>query len=143
MEIVQLKEASEEQLENINALLQQLRANASETIGSMEELKIIFGNPNAVLIVAKDGERIAGMATLYVLQKIGKRTGIVEDVVVDEAYRGHGLGEQVMKKVIESAREHEIQSLSLTSRPARVAAHKLYKKLGFAPKETTPFSLRL
>ena len=77
------------------------------------------------------------------MQKLDKRIGSVDDVVVDNAYRGQGLGAAIMHKVIEVAQEQKLKALSLTSRPARVAGNKLYQKLGFVQKETNVYRLKL
>ena len=110
------------------------------TAGTLSD---ILKNGDAVFIVAKDDDRIIGVASLYVMRKIHKNTGSVEDVVVDEGYRGQGLGEKIMLKLIEVARAKGLQTLTLTSRPERVAGNKLYQKLGFVIKETNAYRLQL
>lgn len=141
--IEQLKEASAEAVNDISRLLSQLRENPEEHVATLNELKAVVEDKNVVFIVAKDGDHIIGMATLYMLTKFSKRIAYVEDVVVDGAYRGQGLGEKIMRALIDIARAEGVKTLNLTSRPARVAANKLYQKLGFEQKETNPYRLRL
>jgi ribosomal protein S18 acetylase RimI-like enzyme len=95
------------------------------------------------MVVAQDGRRIVGIVTLYVEQKVGKRTAYIEDVVVDGAYRGRGLGKQLMNALIAAARAQKVSSLHLTSNPKREAANLLYKKLGFTLRETNVYSKAL
>jgi ribosomal protein S18 acetylase RimI-like enzyme len=83
------------------------------------------------------------MATLYLFTKFGKRSGQVEDVVVDSDFRGQHLGEEIMQRIIEVARDNKVATLHLTSRPVRVAANKLYQKMGFEKKETNVYRLRI
>ncbi len=134
---------TEEALHDINILLSELRANASEHGATLSELKAIADDENVVCVIAQDGVRIIGMATLYVLQKFGKRVAHVEDVVVHSDYRGQGLGKAIMEEVIKVARSKDVRTLHLTSRPAREAANKLYQKLGFERKETNAYRLKL
>ncbi|HEY4520841.1 MAG TPA: GNAT family N-acetyltransferase [Candidatus Paceibacterota bacterium] len=141
--IERIFEASEGMIEDINRLLPQLRASPEEHNGSLAELQTIVGDKNAALIVARDEKKIVGMATLYMIAKFSKRTGTVEDVVVDSAYRGRGLASQILKKLIDIAKEEGVKTLSLTSRPAREAANKLYQKLGFERKETNVYRMKL
>ena len=143
IEITRLKEVSEQAVADIGILLQQLRENSEEHKTSAEELSAIVADNNIVFIVAKDGARIIGMASLYMMNKLSKRTGEVEDVVVDNAYRGQGLGEKLMQTVIDTARAEHLKTLHLTSRPERVAGNKLYQKLGFELKQTNPYRLKL
>ncbi len=143
VEIVQLKQSSEQAAADIGNLLRQLREDPNEHKVSAEELKTITDDKNVALIVAKDGERIVGMATLYILTKLSKRTAQIEDVVVDSGYRGQGLGEKLMRAVIDIARTEKVKTLHLTSRPERTAGNALYQKLGFELKQTNPYRLKL
>jgi ribosomal protein S18 acetylase RimI-like enzyme len=143
IEITRLKEANEQAVADIGLLLQQLRENPEEHHTSLEELRTIVEDNNIALLVVKDGERIVGMASLYMMTKFSKRTAEVEDVVVDSGYRGKGLGEKLMQAVIDTARAEHIKTLHLTSRPERVAGNKLYQKLGFELKKTNPYRLKL
>lgn len=141
MEIMRLSEATDAALADINRVNSQLHDDGRQ--GSIDELRSMVGDKNSILVVVKDGEKIIGLTSLYILQKIGQRTGYIEDVVIDDAYRGKGLGEQLVRKTIDIAREENVGKLYLTSRPIHAAAHNLYKKVGFAVKETTVFRLEL
>lgn len=142
MKIGPLKKVTAEALSDINRLMEQLRGQEA-VLGTRTELRAIVENRNNVMIVVQDGHRVVGVATLYVLQKVGKRTGHVEDVVVDSDYRGQGIGKKLMKEVIAAAKTRKLSVLHLTSRTERVAANALYKKIGFKLKKTNPYSLAL
>ena len=59
-------------------------------------------------------------------------------------YRGKGLGELLVRHVIEYARrELGDVDLHLTSSPHRLAANKLYQKLGFEKRETNAYEMRV
>lgn len=143
MMITTLKEASDGAVADISRLLAQLRENSDEHTTSRAELETIVGDPNAFLVIANDESRTIGMGTLYVLNKFSKKTAFVEDVVVDSGYRGQGLGEKIMQEILAIAKREAVRTVYLTSRPERVAAHKLYTKLGFQKKDTTVFRLAL
>lgn len=57
--------------------------------------------------------------------------GLVEDVFVDEEYRGQKLGTQLVLAIIEAAKEHKCYKLLCTSRHSRPRVHEWYKKLDF------------
>lgn len=143
MKIVQLRRATKEALKDLNDLLPQLRQYPAGRKGTIAELRDIVGNKRSIMIVAQDGKRIVGVGSLYSISKIAGKSGHIEDVVVDSAYRGQGVGEKIVQALIKSARAQKIQSLHLTSRPARAAANKLYQKLGFVQKETNVYRLKL
>ena len=94
-------------------------------------------------VVAKDGNTIVGVCFLFMYQKLGKKKGWVEDVVVSGTYRGRGIGTELMKKIISIAQSEKITTLQLTSRMDRTAAHALYEKLGFEKYDTQVFRMKL
>ena len=94
--------------------------------------------------IVDDDDHIAGCATLCVYDSPTGQKASLEDVVVSSKYRGQGLGELLVQHVISFARrELENVDIHLTSRPHRVAANKLYQKLGFKKKETNVYVMKL
>lgn len=91
----------------------------------------------------KDKGHVIAMGTLISESTIFGNFGQIEDVVVDEAYRGKGLGEKIMRRLIAEAKKLKLEEVGLTSRPSRVAANALYKKLGFSQRETNVYDLTL
>ena len=142
VEIVQLKTAKKGNLTDIIHLLSELRRNPAEHTGTLSDLRDIVGNKKAVMMVARDGTHIVGMATLYVVVKVGKHVGFVEDVVVDSRYRGQGIGKNLMHALVALARKKKLVYLFLTSHDKRGAANKLYQTLGFELVDTNPYRLK-
>ncbi len=140
MTIGKLTQVSKEVLGDLNRLLTQLRGTGPH--GSLSELRDIVGDKKIVMVVAKDEKRIVGVGTLYIMQKIGKRSAHIEDVIVDGEYRGQGLGKKITQALIAAAKAKKVKSLYLTSRPARVAANKLYQKVGFKQHETNVYRMK-
>jgi ribosomal protein S18 acetylase RimI-like enzyme len=81
------------------------------------------------------------MLTLVIYSTPAGRHAWIEDVVVDEAFRGRQLGEALTREAIGMAREAGAKAVSLTSRPAREAANRLYQKMGFLRWETNLYRL--
>lgn len=95
------------------------------------------------IVVENDGE-VAGFASLITYQVPTKGwVGRIEDVIVDEKFRGMGLGRGLMEKLIEIAKEKELEIIDLTSNPQRTEARKLYESLGFEIRETGVFRLKI
>ena len=61
----------------------------------------------------------------------GGRRCTVESVRVDEKYRGHGIGREMMLWAIKRAREKGCISMQLTTNAERADAHRFYENLGF------------
>jgi len=80
----------------------------------------------------RDGREIA-RAFLYILHNDlhDRPFGLLEDVFVDESYRGGGLGSLIVSAVIDEARDRGCYKLIATSRYSRPRVHVLYQRLGF------------
>lgn len=83
-----------------------------------------------------------GVLIMYHIPSTGK-VGRIEDVIVDEKYRGQGFGKLLVQKMISVARENGLVKLNLTSNSQRIAAQKLYETLGFQKRDTDVFVLQL
>ncbi len=142
--ITTLSKVSAKELADLNHLMRQLRQHRSRArLATLSELKRIVANKNIVIVIAKNGKRIVGVGSLYIVPKLGRRIAYVEDVVVDSDFRGQGLGEMIVRKLIAVARTKKIQTIGLTSRPERIAGNKLYQKVGFIQKKTNAYRLEL
>jgi ribosomal protein S18 acetylase RimI-like enzyme len=92
--------------------------------------------------VARDGGgEIVGSATLVVFRIPDGVRARLESVVVDGARRGQGIGEALCREVIARARARGARKLDLTSTPAREAANRLYRRLGFQQRQTNVYRL--
>ena len=61
--------------------------------------------------------------------------------MVAEKYRGEGVGRDLTTFAIQFAKDQEADVVMLTSKPARISANKLYKKVGFEQKETNVYRM--
>lgn len=79
------------------------------------------------------GGREVGRAILYILRnELHERPfGLMEDVFVQEGFRGSGIGSDLVKDVIERAKSEGCYKLICTSRHSKPRVHELYERLGF------------
>lgn len=103
-----------------------------------DQLRAIIASPASILLVARDGDggRILGSLTLVVFPIPTGIRAWIEDVVVDEAARGRGVGEALNRAALDRARAEGARTVDLTSRPTREAANRLYRRLGFVQRDT-------
>jgi ribosomal protein S18 acetylase RimI-like enzyme len=63
----------------------------------------------------------------------------IEDVVVDQRFRGRGIGADLSLAGLRRAEAEGAATVDLTSRPSREAANRLYQRLGFVQRETNVY----
>lgn len=141
MQIEQVTEATEEIFEAFRRLAPQLTSN--NPAPTREDLRALMESDASLLFVARgeDG-RIAGSACVTVYRVPTGIRAIIEDVIVDEEYRGQGIGEALVQRALEAARERGAPAVTLTSNPGREAANRLYVRMGFARRETNAYVYR-
>ena len=108
---------------------------------SREDLAALIKSESSVLLIARttaDGP-IVGSASLTVYRAPTGIRAIIEDVIVDETVRGQGIGEALVCRLLDIAREKGAKGVSLTSNPKREAANRLYQRLGFTPRVTNSY----
>lgn len=138
--IVELTEVTPEVVDAFARLIPQLsRSNPAPTV---DELQAMVDSGASTVLLAVDttaDDAILGTLTLAMfLIPTGLRAWI-EDVVVDEAARGRGVGEALNQTALEVARMAGAKTVDLTSRPSREAANRLYQRIGFVARDTNVY----
>jgi len=122
-------------------LLPQL--NAQLPVPTMERLRAIIADPAVTLLIASDGAEIVGTATVIVYTTPFWVKARIDDVVVDEAARGRGVGEALVKACLDVGRARGAQVAELQSGVQREAANRLYPRMGFKLRESNLYRLQL
>ena len=92
---------------------------------------------------AQGNRPILGMLSLVTFEIPTGVRAWIEDVVVDEAARGHGAGFALVGAALEHAKNVGARTVDLTSRPSREAANRLYQRAGFQLRETNVYRVTL
>ena len=101
-----------------------------------------MGGTTSVFVLRRRSRIVASATAVRFSTPTGSHCRI-ENVVVDERMRGRGLGREIMEKTLDALRAMNVSHIELTSHPSRVAARALYRSLGFKPRKTGVFELRL
>ena len=110
---------------------------------SPDELAEMIASPASDVLVARVDGRIVGTLTLVVFRIPTGVRAWIEDVVVDDSARGHGVGEALNQFALDLARSKGAKTVDLTSRPSREAANRLYQRIGFVARETNVYRFSL
>ena len=129
--------ANAELIEAFQRLIPQL--SSSNPPPTQDELAQIISAPSTVLFIARLDEHIVGTLTLATFRIPTGVRAWIEDVVVDAAARGHGVGEALNQAAILEARHRGAITVDLTSRPSREAANRLYQRIGFVARDTNVY----
>jgi ribosomal protein S18 acetylase RimI-like enzyme len=97
-------------------------------------MESLISSDSSVLVCARypdEQSNISGLLTLIVYRVPTGMRARIEDVVVDEAMRGKGIGESLVRHALDLARDTGADGVALTTNPRRAAANRLYQRLGF------------
>ena len=133
-----LHSISDEERQQIAALVAQLTTKQVDPSRFDE----VVDSHDTLLFTARCNGRIVGVLVLALYPTLTGRKAWIEDVVVDNAERGAGIGRALIERAIAEASERGAATLDLTSNPSRQAAHRLYRACGFEERATTPFRLK-
>ena len=136
-----LQELNEANAARIDTLLHMLSPDAP-TLG-YARLAELLADDSFWLFVTEDADgQLAGMLTLTRCHTLSRSKFWIEDVIVDPAYRGQGVGRALVHAALEYVKGAEPNpSLYLTSNPKRTAARALYRSEGFDEYETGVFRI--
>lgn len=104
-----------------------------------DELRRIVESESTLLLLAEEDDVIVGSLTLALFRIPTGLRAWIEDVVVDGAARGKGVGEALNRFALDEARRRGATTVDLTSRPSREAANRLYQRLGFVKRDTNVY----
>lgn len=137
IQIASASRVDDELIAAFNRLIPQLSRSAA--VPTPDLIREIVEALATTVLVARDGRdngRIVGLLTLVVFRIPTGVRAWIEDVVVDEAVRGRGVGEALSQEAIRQAVGLGARTVELTSRPSREAANRLYQRLGFVRRDS-------
>lgn len=91
-----------------------------------------LSDPNSTTIVISIEDIIVGVASIHIIKKLTRILGIIEDVAVNEKYRGKGVGKKLVERLILIGKQKNCDKIVLSSSEEN---SKFYEKIGFKKKE--------
>lgn len=138
--VEELSSYAPQDLAELDALMHELSATS---FCNEELLNNALNDVNVHVYVIRDEGHIVATGTLCIKHTLEFTIADIESVVVSSKCRGRGYGKELMTAMIEAAKGFKVHHIQLTSRPARVAANRLYQDLGFERYETNCYRLLL
>lgn len=134
-----IREFNENDIDEITILIQNLcvinNQEFDESAWRKDLESHLEKNSSSEVLIAldKDNKNIIGMAYFSVDNSIkGFRVGFISNLIVKEEKRRIGIGEKIIRKIIDYSKRNHIHSIRLAIRPdIDIGAKKLFIKLGF------------
>lgn len=139
IELLNVEELTDSLQNQVANLYRQLNAdNQQRTLR-----EILQSDNNVHVILCKIDNDVVGTALLSTYKVISGYRGMVDDVVVDNAQRGKGIGRKLMEKLLEEGKKIGLDEILLFTGHHRAPAIGLYTSLGFTLRESGLYNLRL
>ena len=91
-----------------------------------------FSNKNIFCLVAESEKgQIMGSSSLHIIEKINRKVGLIEDVVVFKKYRGKSVASTLVSQLISISKKEGCYNTILNTDSKTIP---FYKKLGFTQK---------
>ena len=105
----------------------------------------IIESPYHDILLAIDDETVVGMVVVSVVMMTTRKNVYMEDLVVDEQYRGQGIGGDLLEAVKDWGRAKGCQRLEFTStsRENKENAIKFYEAHGILLRDTGQYRAEL
>jgi ribosomal protein S18 acetylase RimI-like enzyme len=142
MKIVEATEVTPELVEAFSRLIPQL-SSSNPPPTAVELAELVASAASRLLLAVDDDGTILGSLTLAIFRIPTGLRAWIEDVVVDTAARGRGVGEALNQEALRRAATAGATTVDLTSRPSREAANRLYQRLGFERRDTNVYRYEL
>lgn len=89
-----------------------------------------------VYFCATSGSKVIGFCAMLIANNFWQEGQIayVYAMIVEDAYRGKGIGKKLIEKAFETARDRKCKKIELDSGFQRELAHKFYEQMGFVKR---------
>jgi GNAT superfamily N-acetyltransferase len=135
MESISIRSAHNEDLPRITELAGQLGYPSSEEELRVRLTRVLGATLHAAWVAEHEGaegpEIVGWMHCFIDLRLESDARAEIGGLVVDEAWRGKGIGSRFVTKAENWARQRGVQALRVRSNVIRERSHQLYLRLGF------------
>jgi GNAT superfamily N-acetyltransferase len=146
--MVKIRHAQSEDNKALAKLLKQLFDQEAEFVpddnAQQEGLRAILEDESigTVFVVERD-DTIVGMVSLLwsISTALGGKVAWLEDMVIDNAHHGNGLGSLLLEHALAYAKNVGCRRVTLLTDEDNQPAHRFYARFGFTASPMKPFRL--
>jgi len=138
MNNISIREAKETDLPMIQTLTRELIKTIGNTKGidvqlALNNCKHLIHNPHSYFFVAELNKTIVGFITVSIRKTLLHKSlsGLINELIVAEKYRGKGIGKQLILAVIERCKQRGCCEVEVSTSMTNTRARELYISCGF------------
>jgi N-acetylglutamate synthase-like GNAT family acetyltransferase len=131
-----IRQAKEQDIPRILELYEELTEEKQDV--PPETIQRVFNQiirlPNQQFLVAEKEGLVVGTLFLQITPNLShdaRPWAVLENIVVDRRYHGHGFGRLLIESALSTCREASCYKVQLLSSNKRKGAHQFYRSLGF------------
>ena len=147
---VRFEQAKASDLQRLVELLGILFESEAEFSADAEKQRvalqaILADTGKGKIYVAREGRQVVAMASLlYTISTAeGGKAAIFEDLVVAPEHRKRGIGEALLKHVVNEARAEGVLRITLLTDMQNERAQAMYRRVGFVGSPMKPMRLKI
>ncbi|MEK0446249.1 MAG: hypothetical protein RLZZ399_1570 [Verrucomicrobiota bacterium] len=146
----QIEQATLEDLPQLTELLRDLFIHEGDfvpdPVRQMRGLRLLLEQPNRgrIFVIRKNGIILGMINLLFTISTAeGGFVILLEDLIVLDEYRRHGLGSLLLQYAVQYARNKDFKRITLLTDRLNADAHRFYRKHGFFESKMMPMRLVL
>ena len=150
MSDVVIEPAVFEDLDELSSLLGELFSHESDfrpdKTRQLHGLRLIFEEPSRgrVFVLRRDRTIVGMINLLFTISTAeGGSVILLEDLVVHNAFRGHGYGSKLLAHAIEFAKQKNFLRITLLTDRPEIQSQELFRRFGFFESSMIPMRLLL
>lgn len=132
--MLEIRQCHTEDFGDVMRLLRQLWPDKHLDATSLKTVfnRAVFSESQTHLC-ATEGQRVIGFASLTLKNNLWQAgyLGHIDELVVDDNYRGRGIGTRLLEHILVLARQRGCRRVELDSAFHRKQAHQFYEQRGF------------
>ncbi|NIF58281.1 aminoalkylphosphonate N-acetyltransferase [Enterobacter sp. Ap-916] len=132
-DVVKLKAAAIEDSDTVYRMICELKQAQADRPGFNACFTENLRDPNIFYQLAWLGNKAVGMISLHLQYHLhhARRIGEIQELVVLEEARGHGVGKQLLAWAEAKARKADAELTELSTSTSRKDAHRFYEREGY------------
>ncbi|KQM74727.1 GCN5 family acetyltransferase [Pedobacter sp. Leaf216] len=91
---------------------------------------------NCAFVALINGKIVGWIHAFYTLRIESDAFVEIGGLIVDETYRNHQIGKQLIENITLWAKKQELKKLKVRCNIVRIESHKFYKRIGFKENKT-------